>query len=72
MFALPQMIPPVIDVKLFSGEKSQYLAKRIADYYGDDLGDVTVRRFSDGEMRVIINQSVRGAWVFFIQTSSLT
>ena len=69
MFALPQMIPPVIDVKLFSGEKSQYLAKRIADYYGDDLGDVTVRRFSDGEMRVIINQSVRGAWVFFIQST---
>ena len=69
MFAEVQMIPPVIDVKLFSGEKSQYLAKRIADYYGDDLGDVTVRRFSDGEMRVIINQSVRGAWVFFIQST---
>ncbi|MFK8056952.1 MAG: ribose-phosphate pyrophosphokinase [Saprospiraceae bacterium] len=63
------MIPPVIDVKLFSGDKSQYLAKRIADYYGDDLGDVTLRRFSDGEMRVIINQSVRGAWVFLIQST---
>lgn len=69
MFVPVQMIPPVIDVKLFSGDKSQYLAKRIADYYGDDLGDVTLRRFSDGEMRVIINQSVRGAWVFFIQST---
>ncbi len=69
MFAPLQMILPVIDVKLFSGDKSQYLAKRIADYYGDDLGDVTVRRFSDGEMRIIINQSVRGAWVFFIQST---
>jgi len=69
MFATVQMILPVIDVKLFSGDKSQYLAKRIADYYGDDLGDVTIRRFSDGEMRVIINQSVRGAWVFFIQST---
>jgi ribose-phosphate pyrophosphokinase len=69
MFAPLQMILPVIDVKLFSGDKSRYLAKRIADYYGDDLGDVTVRRFSDGEMRIIINQSVRGAWVFFIQST---
>ncbi len=60
---------PVVDVKLFSGDKSRYLAERIADYYGDPLGDVTVRRFSDGEMRIIINQSVRGAYVFFIQST---
>ena len=63
------MLPQMVDVKLFSGEKSRYLAERIADYYGDPLGDVTVRRFSDGEMRVIINQSVRGAYVFFIQST---
>ena len=60
---------PVVDVKLFSGDKSRYLAERIAEFYGDPLGDVSVRRFSDGEMRVVINQSVRGAYVFFIQST---
>jgi len=64
-----QILPPVIDVKLFSGENTRYLADQIADYYGEPLGDVTVRRFSDGEMRIIINQSVRGAYVFFIQST---
>lgn len=63
------MVLPASSVQLFSGERSRYLADRIADYYGEDLGDVTVRRFSDGEMRVIINQSVRGAYVFFIQST---
>ena len=63
------MVLPASSVQLFSGEHSRYLADRIADYYGEGLGDVTVRRFSDGEMRVIINQSVRGAYVFFIQST---
>ena len=57
------------DVKLLSGTKSAYLAERIADYYGDKLGNVTVRRFSDGEMQPIINESVRGAYIFLIQST---
>lgn len=57
------------DVKLFSGEKSRYLADRIAFYYGKDLGNIQVNRFSDGEMQPIINESVRGAYVFFIQST---
>jgi ribose-phosphate pyrophosphokinase len=56
-------------VKLFSGTESRYLAERIADYYGQDLGDVTVQRFKDGEMQPIINESVRGAYTFFIQST---
>ena len=56
-------------VKLFTGEHSRYLSEQIADYYGAPLGDVTVRRFSDGEMRIIINESVRGSYVFFIQST---
>ncbi len=64
-----QSIHPVADVKLFSGEASLYLAEHIAEYYGEALGDVTVKRFADGEMRVIINQSVRGAYVFFVQST---
>lgn len=56
-------------VKLFAGENSQYLASRIADYYGQSLSDVTVHRFSDGEMQPEIEESVRGCYVFFIQST---
>jgi ribose-phosphate pyrophosphokinase len=57
------------EVKLFSGTESNYLAEKIADYYGYPLGKIEVRRFSDGEMQVVINESVRGAQVFFIQST---
>ena len=59
----------MVDVKLFSGTTSNYLATLIADYYGDALGDINVHRFSDGEMQPVINESVRGAYVFFIQST---
>ncbi len=57
------------EVKLFSGTNSQYLAEKIADYYGYSLGDIFLERFSDGEMQPVINESVRGAYVFFIQST---
>lgn len=59
----------MVDVKLFSGTNSGYLAERIADYYGHTLGDISVHRFSDGEMQPVINESVRGGYVFFIQST---
>jgi len=57
------------DIKLFSGSKSKYLAEKIADHYGYQLGDCEVKNFSDGEMQVVINESVRGAYVFFIAST---
>lgn len=57
-------------VKLFAGTTSQKIAANIADYYGDELGDMTIKRFSDGEMQPVINESVRGSYVFFIQSTS--
>ncbi len=59
----------MIEVKIFSGNQSRYLAEKIADYYGQPLGDVVVNRFSDGEMQPVINESVRGAFVFFVQST---
>lgn len=59
----------LVEVKLFSGSASYYLSEKIADYYGDKLGSVALNRFSDGEMQPIINESVRGAYVFFIQST---
>ncbi len=59
----------MIEVKLFSGNTSHYLAEQIADHYGHPLGDLQIHRFSDGEMQPVINESVRGAYVFFIQST---
>lgn len=57
------------EVKLFSGENSRYLADKIAAHYGYSLGDNKLHRFSDGEMQPEIRESVRGAYVFFIQST---
>ncbi|MEN0054392.1 MAG: ribose-phosphate pyrophosphokinase [Mucilaginibacter sp.] len=56
-------------VKLFAGSGSKELAKKIADAYGRDLGDVVLSRFSDGEFQPHFNESVRGCDVFLIQST---
>jgi ribose-phosphate pyrophosphokinase len=52
---------------LLSGTANQPLAREIADHVGIPLADVTVKRFSDGEIFVRINQNARGRDVFIIQ-----
>jgi ribose-phosphate pyrophosphokinase len=59
----------VNDVKLFSGSRSQYLAEKVADFYGQPLGKVVVERFSDGEFQPNLLESVRGNYVFLIQST---
>jgi ribose-phosphate pyrophosphokinase len=56
-------------VKLFAGTNSHTLAEKIADEYDQKLGDLSLSRFSDGEMQPVINESVRGDFVFFIQST---
>ena len=56
-------------VKLFSGTQSMYLASQISDHYGFPLGDMNIQKFSDGEMQPVINESVRGTFSFFIQST---
>lgn len=58
-----------MDVKLFSGKYSGYLAEKISDYYGYSLGQWELLKFSDGEMQPVIEESVRGSYVFFIQST---
>ncbi len=57
------------EVKLFAGTGSMVLAEQIARHYDIKLGDTTLARFADGEMQTIINESVRGFYTFFIQSS---
>lgn len=57
------------DMLLFSGNSNPVLAGRIADYLGVKLGDIEVDRFSEGEIRVKINENVRGRDVFIVQST---
>lgn len=59
----------MVEVKLFAGRASVYLADKIADYYQQPLGKLKIHQFSDGEMQPVIQESVRGGYVFFIQST---
>ncbi len=54
-------------LKIFSGNANHGLAEEIAEYLGVSVGESKVARFSDGEIHVKINESVRGADVFVVQ-----
>ena len=56
-------------VKIFAGEASKYLAKEIALEYGVDLGLAKTFHFNDGEMQPVINESIRGDYVFIVQST---
>jgi ribose-phosphate pyrophosphokinase len=55
-------------LKLMAGNSNPELAKAVAAKLGIPLADVTVGRFSDGEIQVVINESVRDCDVFVIQS----
>ncbi|HKW85734.1 MAG TPA: ribose-phosphate pyrophosphokinase [Nitrospiraceae bacterium] len=56
------------ELKLFSGNANPALAKEICQYLGIALGEALVSEFSDGEIRVRIEENVRGADVFVVQS----
>lgn len=51
---------------LFSTRTSSGLAQKIAQHYGQNLGEINFQQFSDGEFEPVLNQSVRGGRVFLI------
>ncbi|MGQ9739209.1 MAG: ribose-phosphate diphosphokinase [Armatimonadota bacterium] len=55
-------------LKLFAGHGNPDLAQRIATALGMPLGKLVLLRFSDGEIRVECDESVRGCNVFVIQS----
>ena len=58
------------DLKLFALSSNQELAQRVAQEIGLPLGKSTVRQFSDGEIQVNIEESIRGKHVFILQSTS--
>lgn len=57
------------NVKIFSGRGSRYLAEKIAAKFGEKLGNVKISQFSDGEIGVEFDESIRGKFVFLIQST---
>src|ERR1700675_1650510 len=57
-------------IKLVAGNSNPALAEAIGDYLGNPLTKAVVRRFADMEVFVEIQENVRGADVFVIQSTS--
>ena len=57
-------------LKIFTGNANPALAKEICDYLGLPLGEAFVGRFNNGEVQIMIAESVRGKDVFIIQPTS--
>lgn len=58
------------DLMLFALSSNQDLAERVSKEMGLPLGKSTVRQFSDGEIQVNIEESIRGKEVYILQSTS--
>lgn len=57
------------NLRVFSGNSNPKLAENIANELGISLGKMIVSRFSDGEIRVQVDESARGMDAFIIQST---
>lgn len=57
-------------LRLFALSSNQGLVQKVADKMGITLGRSTVQHFSDGEIQVHIEESIRGDEVFILQSTS--
>jgi len=57
-------------LKIFSLRSNEPLAEKIAEAIGLDLGKIEISHFSDGEIKVNIEESIRGDHVYIIQSTS--
>lgn len=58
------------NLKIFALNSNRPLAEKIAEHVGVELGKLSVDRFSDGEIQINIEESVRGDNVYVIQSTS--
>lgn len=55
--------------KIFSGTKSRYLAEKIAKSLGCQVGNMKIEHFSDGEFSVSFEESIRGQYIYLVQST---
>jgi ribose-phosphate pyrophosphokinase len=56
-------------IKIFSGRTTRYLAEKIAQSYGTELGKVVVTEFCDGEFQPSFEENIRGHDIFIVQST---
>lgn len=56
-------------LKLFSGSAHPELSREISEYLGIELGKAVVSKFKNGETQVLIEETVRGADCFIVQST---
>lgn len=57
------------NVKIFAGDGSRELAEKIAQRFGAALGKINIQKFSDGEFQPVFLESIRGDYVFLVQST---
>ncbi|OOE09515.1 MULTISPECIES: ribose-phosphate diphosphokinase [Fictibacillus] len=57
-------------LKVFTLNSNKELSKEIAEHIGIELGESSVTKFSDGEIQINIEESIRGCEVYVIQSTS--
>lgn len=55
--------------KVFSGTNSRYLAEKICNSIGCELGNMNIQHFADGEFGVSFEESIRGCQVYLVQST---
>ena len=63
---MDSFLPPF---KVFSGDKSRYMAEEICKELGVELGSMKIEHFADGEFEVCFEESVRGCEVYLVQST---
>ena len=56
-------------MKVFSGRSNEPLATEIVNHLGIEMGKVSFRQFSDGELWVKFEENIRGQDVFIVQST---
>src|ERR1017187_10010473 len=62
-------VPAAAQIKIFCGNSNTELAQKIASHLGIPLGKAAVKRFSDGEVNLEIDENVRGSDIFVVQST---
>jgi len=57
-------------MKIFSGNSNKSLAEDICKYLGISLGELEIKRFSDGELSVAFKENIRNEDVFIVQSTN--
>ena len=64
------MSKALLQPKIFACSNSKVLGERIADAYGEDLGNVITSTYSDGEFQPSFEESIRGKRIFIIASTN--